>query len=527
MTYTKYGRRAAILELDWRSSRATWRKKKEEKRRRKEEGEAGVSRASSHGPVSPGSSSADGPGDLLVVLQQVLRQRLHRGGDWVSTGVSTGVNGETHEGHRDATRTNKKRDVSAAQCKTRLLREEESVNNEEQQRRTRTCEPRRHVVAQLRARTLRHEFDGVPGDLREAPLVPVRHAGPVGTHLLQDDSKQTHFRFAERPVGPDLLALATLQLLQADGQRQQQVAEVKALWATASSGGVARGEADGGEEEEEDESGEEEAKREVGEGEPELPGTLLGRPCWKRQRVPYRQKPKELKVRHRAPRGFHSLACGRGRGLGTGSGGSSAAAAGDSEPLPTTSPASTCRKLQRVPKGQTPKERKGGPLLGAAVHEQAAAAVEAVARRVEAAAQLRLVLGVAAGNVELVEAVGELAALGILAETGGGVAGAQLRLVAGGADAVDEGRGGGLHEGEQGLGQGESRTAEVPVRVVTGQQVVHQLLVLEPRRVKPNTGCSEAFPVFSSAGGHRSSPTRWAEERGAEEVAGCNLQPRR
>jgi len=31
MTYTKYGRRAAILELDWRSSRATWRKKNKEK----------------------------------------------------------------------------------------------------------------------------------------------------------------------------------------------------------------------------------------------------------------------------------------------------------------------------------------------------------------------------------------------------------------------------------------------------------------------------------------------------------------
>lgn len=100
---------------------------------------------------------------------------------------------------------------------------------------------------------------------------------------------------------------------------------MNALWATASAGGVARGEADGGELEVE-ESGEVEVKGEVGEGKPELPRDgwelkdppwlwsevliLLGRPCWKRQRVPYRQKPKELKVLHRAPRGFHSLVCG-------------------------------------------------------------------------------------------------------------------------------------------------------------------------------------------------------------------------
>lgn len=47
---------------------------------------------------------------------------------------------------------------------------------------------------------------------------------------------------------------------------------MKALWAVASAGGVARGEDDGGEEEVEDESGEvEEVKGEVGEGNPELP----------------------------------------------------------------------------------------------------------------------------------------------------------------------------------------------------------------------------------------------------------------
>lgn len=42
------------------------------------------------------------------------------------------------------------------------------------------------------------------------------------------------------------------------------------------------------------------------------PFTVLGRPCWNLQRVPYRQKPNALKVRQRAPRGFHSLARGGG-----------------------------------------------------------------------------------------------------------------------------------------------------------------------------------------------------------------------
>ena len=46
---------------------------------------------------------------------------------------------------------------------------------------------------------------------------------------------------------------------------------MKALWAVASAGGVARGEVDGGEEEVE-ELGELAVKGEVGEGKPELPG---------------------------------------------------------------------------------------------------------------------------------------------------------------------------------------------------------------------------------------------------------------
>ena len=81
---------------------------------------------------------------------------------------------------------------------------------------------------------------------------------------------------------------------------------------------------------------------------------MLGRPCWKRQRVPYRQNPKALKVRHRAPRGFHSLVCG----WGLGAGGVFSSMSGESGPLPTSLPPSMCRKLQRLPKGQTPKERK-------------------------------------------------------------------------------------------------------------------------------------------------------------------------
>ena len=76
--------------------------------------------------------------------------------------------------------------------------------------------------------------------------------------------------------------------------------------------------------------------------------------------------------------------------------------------------------------------------------------------------------------MELVEPVGKLAALGVLAETSGGVAGAELSLVAGGADPGDWGRGGALDQGKQGIGQGE--TWFVPI--LTGQKVVHQYLIL-------------------------------------------------
>ena len=157
------------------------------------------------------------------------------------------------------------------------------------------------------------------------------------------------------------------------------------MWAMASAGGVVSGEVDGGDEELEEFGVE--LKKE-GDGKPELPTdglvyrdppglwskvlVLLGRPCWKRQRVPYKQKPKELKVRHRAPRGFHSLVGGwswelraegvftKTSGVFTKTSGVFTNASGVFGPL-LTSPASSpsmCRKLQRVPKGQTPKERK-------------------------------------------------------------------------------------------------------------------------------------------------------------------------
>lgn len=134
--------------------------------------------------------------------------------------------------------------------------------------------------------------------------------------------------------------------------------------------------------------------------------------------------------------------------------------------------------------GDVPAAALGGTLLGGVVDEQAAAAVVAVASRVVAATQLGLVFGVAEGHVELVEAVGELAALGVLAEAGGRVAGAELRLVAGGADAGDEWRGGRLYQGKEGLGQGEAAIfpTTISIQPFSGQQVVHQLLVLAGRQ---------------------------------------------
>lgn len=139
------------------------------------------------------------------------------------------------------------------------------------------------------------------------------------------------------------------------------------MWAVASVGVVSTGGVQGGEEDVDEHGVDPES--EDGEGKPELPSEsppgllselfiLLGRPCWKRQRVPYRQKPKAEKVRQRAPRGFHSLVCGENLGL-RGKGVFSPAS-GDSREPSTFSPSlpSMCRKLQRVPKGQTPKERK-------------------------------------------------------------------------------------------------------------------------------------------------------------------------
>lgn len=141
--------------------------------------------------------------------------------------------------------------------------------------------------------------------------------------------------------------------------------------------------------------------------------------------------------------------------------------------------------------GDVPAAALGRTLLGRVVDEQAAAAVVTVAGGVVTAAQLGLVLRVAERNVELVEAVGELAALGVLAEAGGRVAGAELRLIAGGADPGDEGRGGGIHQGKEGLGQGEASTFStytttiiiiVSIQPFARQQVVHQLLVLAGRQ---------------------------------------------
>lgn len=130
--------------------------------------------------------------------------------------------------------------------------------------------------------------------------------------------------------------------------------------------------------------------------------------------------------------------------------------------------------------GDIPAAVLGGALLSGVVHEQAAAAIVAVAGCVITSTQLRLILWVAEGYMELMEAVGKLAALRILAETSSGVAGAQLRLVTGGADPGDEGRGGGLHQGEQGLSQGDS--SRVTMRLLTGEQVVHHLLIQARRQ---------------------------------------------
>lgn len=142
-------------------------------------------------------------------------------------------------------------------------------------------------------------------------------------------------------------------------------------------------------------------------------------------------------------------------------------------------------KGAEIAAGNVPATVQGGallgPLLGGAVDEQAAAAVVAVAGGVVGTTQLRLILWVTEGNVEFVKAMGKLAAFCILAEASSGVAGAEFSLVAGGADPGDQGRTGGLYQGKEGLGQGKAFTT-ISIQFLTGQQVVHQLLILAGRQ---------------------------------------------
>lgn len=129
-----------------------------------------------------------------------------------------------------------------------------------------------------------------------------------------------------------------------------------------------------------------------------------------------------------------------------------------------------------------PAAPRRAPLLRGAVHEQTAAAVEAVPRGVEAAAQLRLVLGVVEGRVQLLEAVRELAAVRVPAEAAGGVAAAQLRFVPGGANHGGGGGGGGRgDQGEQSLRQRETPSPAGAGRV---QQALQQPLILTGRRAR-------------------------------------------
>lgn len=116
-------------------------------------------------------------------------------------------------------------------------------------------------------------------------------------------------------------------------------------------------------------------------------------------------------------------------------------------------------------------------LLRRVVDKQAAAAIVTVAGCVVAPTQLRFVFGVVERDVQLVEAVCKLAALAILAEARGGVAGAELRLVTSGTDPGDRSwRGGGFHLRKEGLCQGDSYA--VTLGLFIGQQGVHHLLVL-------------------------------------------------
>lgn len=81
-----------------------------------------------------------------------------------------------------------------------------------------------------------------------------------------------------------------------------------------------------------------------------------------------------------------------------------------------------------------PAPRTDGPLLFKVVHKQTTGAINAVAGGVVGTTQLGFILGMAGGYMEIVEAVGKLAAFGILAGTRLSIAAAQFCLVAGGAE---------------------------------------------------------------------------------------------
>lgn len=100
------------------------------------------------------------------------------------------------------------------------------------------------------------------------------------------------------------------------------------------------------------------------------------------------------------------------------------------------------------------------PLLLQAVHKEAAASVHAVASSVEGAAQLRLVLGVARGHVEVMQAMSKLATLCVLAGTTLRIAAAQLGLVAGGTQPGVKRRRGRLNQRKQSLSQGLTPTSQ-------------------------------------------------------------------
>lgn len=116
-------------------------------------------------------------------------------------------------------------------------------------------------------------------------------------------------------------------------------------------------------------------------------------------------------------------------------------------------------------------------LLRWVVDKQAAAAIVTVASCVVAPTQLRFVFWMVEWDVQLMEAMCKLAALAILAEASGGVAGAELRLVTSGTDPGDQiWRGGGFHLRKEGLCQRDLYT--ITLRLFIGQQGIHHLLVL-------------------------------------------------